>query len=240
VAAADFNGDGNPDVAAETPVILYSGGNGGVAVLLGNGDGTFQNYVLYAAGQYPNSLAVADFNQGVLDFATGTTGSIVPVLLGNGDGTFQKGIPNHIGLNPHYLGVGDFNNDGKMDVISTLENTTTGQSKVVIALGNGDGTFQPPITLPSPPKPQATAVTDFNRDGFDDVVIGAPKSPLAGISLLLGKGNGTFIHEGNYATGTLVPTAMAVGDLNGDGYPDLVVLDGGDAVEVLLNTGASH
>jgi Tfp pilus tip-associated adhesin PilY1 len=240
VAVADLNGDGNPDVVVESPFI-YSGGNGSVAVLLGNGDGTFQPYMSYAAGMVPNSVAVTDLNgDHILDLATGTTGSIVAVLLGNGDGTFQKAIRNHIGANPHYVGIGDFNNDGKVDVITTLENTTAGQNKVVIALGNGDGTLQAPITLTSPPKPQATAVADFNLDGFDDIVIGAPKSPLDGIYFLLGQGNATFVHDENYATGPLVPTAMAVGDLNGDGYPDLVILDGSDSVAVLLNTGTAR
>ena len=237
VAVADFNQDGIADVAVESPFI-YTGGNGSVAILLGNGDGTFKPSVEYAAGQYPNSLSVADFNGDCIpDLATGTTGSIVAVLLGKGDGTFQTAIRNHIGVNPHYVGVGDFNNDGKIDVIATLENTSTQQNKVVIAFGNGDGTVQAPLTISSPPKPQATAVADFNLDGLDDLSIGVQKSPLDGIYLLLGQGNTNFISDGSYATGTLIPIATAVGDLNGDGYPDLVVVDLSDSVEVLLNTG---
>jgi hypothetical protein len=102
-------------------------------------------------------------------------------------------------MNPHYVGVGDFNNDGKIDLVTTLENTTTRQNKVVIALGNGDGTLQAPISLPSPPKPQATAVADFTLDGFQDLAIGASKSTgLDGIYYLLGQGNGSFTHEGNW------------------------------------------
>lgn len=239
VAVVDFNRDGNLDIA----VMSTDGGEaiGGVSVLLGNGDGTFKSEISYAAGVNRNSITVADFNaDGFADISTGTAGGVVPVLLGNGDGTFQKAIRNPVGMNSHYVGVGDFNNDGKVDLITTLENTTTQQNKVVIALGNGDGTLQSPITIPSPPKSQVTAVADFDRDGFQDIVIGAPKAPLDGIYLLLGQGNAKFVHEGNYATGSLVPAAIAVGDLNGDGYPDLVVLDGGDSVEVLLNTGASR
>jgi len=239
VAVGDFNRDGNADLA----VLSSDGGfaKGGVAVLLGNGDGSFQRYVSYSAGVNPNSIEIADFNgDAIPDIVVGTTGSVVSVLLGNGDGTFQKAIRDKIGVNPHYIGVGDFNNDGKVDVITTLENTATQQNKVVIALGKGDGSFQPPITLPVPPKPQATAVADFNLDGFQDIAIGIPKTPLDGIYFLLGRGNASFTQAGTYATGGLVPTATAVGDLNGDGYPDLVMLDGGDSVEVLLNTGASR
>jgi hypothetical protein len=180
---------------------------------------------------------VADFNgDHALDIATGTTGSVIPVLLGNGDGTFKKAIRNSVGVNPHYVAVGDFNKDGKVDVVATLENTTTGQSKVILALGNGDGTLKEPITVPSLPNPLATAVADFNLDGFQDIAIGVPKNPLDGVYLSLGQANTTFLHGGSYATGSFVPIAAAVGDLNGDGVPDLVVLDGSSAIEVLLST----
>ncbi len=243
VAVADFNGDGSPDVAVASPEGAFGNQsqNGGIAVLLGNGNGTFQPYVLYSAGVHPNSPVVADFNgDHIPDLATGTTGSIVAVLLGNGDGTFRTAIRNHEGVNPNYVGIGDFNNDGKVDVVTTLENPSIQENKVVIALGNGDGTLQAPITiLPAPPKPQATAVADFTLDGFQDLAIGALKNNgLDGMYFFLGQGNASFTYEGKYATGTLVPIATAVGDLNSDGYPDLVVLDGTDSVEVLLNTGA--
>lgn len=242
VAVADFNGDGTPDLAVGSPLGAFGNQQqkGGIAVLLGNGDGTFQSYTLYSSGFHPNSPVVSNLDSdSIPDIASGTTGSIVAVLPGKGDGTFRAAITNRLGVNPHYVGTGDFNNDGKADVITTLENTTTGQNKVVIALGNGDGTLQAPITVPSP-NPQATAVADFNLDGVDDIAIGIAKTPLDGIYVLLGQGNASFVHEGTYPTGTLVPTAIAVGDLNRDGYPDLVILDGSDSVEVLLNSGGSH
>ena len=85
LVAGDFNGDGRTDLA----VANY--GSNDVSVLLGNGDGTFQNQVPYAVGDLPNALVAGDFNgDGRTDLAVANYGSNdVSVLLGNGDGTFQ-------------------------------------------------------------------------------------------------------------------------------------------------------
>ncbi len=105
MATANFNGDGKPDLA------ITSTQGGGVFVLLGNGDGTFQTAVGYAASG-SQSVIVADFNgDGKLDLAVG--GNEVSVLLGNGDGTFEQ-ASNSPGTAP--LAAADFNLDGKLDI----------------------------------------------------------------------------------------------------------------------------
>src|ERR1039457_6315780 len=88
VAVGDFNGDGKLDLAvANFGIPCCSGPRGSVAILLGNGDGTFQPPSHYAAGSNPLSIATADFNNdGKLDLAVSTDYSGVQVLLGNGDG----------------------------------------------------------------------------------------------------------------------------------------------------------
>jgi len=85
VAGGDFNGDGKKDLA------VAGAGSGVVSILLGNGDGTFQPHVDYAAGAFPCFLAVADFNgDGKLDLVTTNAGdNTVSILLGKGDGTFS-------------------------------------------------------------------------------------------------------------------------------------------------------
>jgi len=86
LAVGDFNGDGKLDAAIT--VSLPQVGTYGVAVLLGNGDGTFQPAVSYPVNGLPAALAAADFNHdGKLDLVS--LGSDITVLLGNGDGTFK-------------------------------------------------------------------------------------------------------------------------------------------------------
>ena len=91
--AADFNGDGRTDLA------VANSGTNDVSVLLSNGDGTFQNQVRYAVGDYPIALVAGDFTgDGRTDLAVANAGSYdVSVLLGNGDGTFQNQVRYAVG-----------------------------------------------------------------------------------------------------------------------------------------------
>src|SRR6185369_2915246 len=121
----DFNGDGIPDLAT-SPL------DGGMQVILGNGDGSFRR-TYYDMNTIGDPLAVADFNDdGKLDLL----GS--KLYLGNGDGTFQSGIALPASpirsLPGGRVVVGDFNRDGKADVAMSGQN-----SDVIVMLGNGNG-----------------------------------------------------------------------------------------------------
>ena len=143
VAVGDFNHDGKPDMA------VTIGGSDAVAILMGNGNGTFQPAVDYPVGGTPDSVAVGDFNgDGKLDLAVANSASnTVSILLGNGDGTFQPQVSYAVGMGASSVAVGDFNGDGKLDLavanagsiaLPRIYGTT-----ISILLGNGDGTFQP-------------------------------------------------------------------------------------------------
>jgi hypothetical protein len=240
VAVGDFTGTGVLDLAVAKGTSDLGVNN--VGVLLGNGDGTFQEAPTYSVGQPSGSMAVGDFTgTGILDLAvTGVSLSdgsgSVTVMLGRGDGTFQAGQTYGVGVNPVAVVAADFNGDGILD-LAVLNHVFMGGS-VSLLLGNGDGTFQPARTYAVGNTPDSLAVGDFNGDGILDLAV-ANNRGTAAVSVLLGNGNGTFQAARNYGAGLFRPTSVAVGDFTGSGVLDLAVASGGagGSVDVLLGNG---
>jgi hypothetical protein len=156
------------------------------------------------------------------------------VLLGNGDGTFQAATSYAAGDRPASVAVGDFNGDGTLD-LAVANYVSSGT--VSVLLGNGDGSFQAPTSYSTGAYSGSVAVADFNGDGTPDLAVTNFTFGLGTVSVLLGQGDGSFQAATNYATG-YGPFGLAVGDLNGDGTPDLVVTNfDGYSVSVLLGQG---
>jgi hypothetical protein len=116
----------------------------------------------------PNAIAVADFNgDGHLDqAAVGFGEAVVYILLGEGNGRFRQVEAIPVGLNPVSIVTGDFNGDGNPDLAVGSEGA------VSVLIGNGDGTFQAPVTYLKNVG-NATAITsgDFNGDGKLDLAV---------------------------------------------------------------------
>ena len=207
---ADFNGDGKVDAYEFSSVYQPS------AVLLGNGAGAFGAPISVPSSCEGGFGVIVDFNgdkKPDVAFVEGTGGG-VGVCLGKGDGTFNAAIVSDTGVQHSGLIFGDFNHDGKMDLAAT---DTGGLS---ILLGNGDGTFKTAI-LVALNNIVFTATGDFNHDGKLDIAAMVNTSTGTEIALLLGNGDGTF----KSPVMTSVPTfaqPFVVGDLNGDGFPDIV------------------
>lgn len=187
VAAGDLNGD------AKLDLVVADQDNDSVAVLLGNGNGTFQAQRTYPAGSGPVSVAVGDFNgDGRMDVVTTNHGGGVSVLLGNGDGTLQSqktfsaGSRYGAGDGPNSVVSADFNGDGKVDLAVSNASDNT----VAVLLGNGAGGFKLEQVYGVGHTPYTVLVGDFNGDGHADLA--AIDDGSGGISVLLGTGKGTF------------------------------------------------
>lgn len=176
----DFNGDGKLDVAVPGTGHTVPG-PGPVAVFLGNGDGTFQSEVDYQAPWFGFFAAVADVNgDGKLDIVNNGTS----VLLGNGDGTFIVGSSFNLQNSATNVQIGDLNGDGKLDLATTTV-AINGTQTLNIFLGNGDGTFQTPITFPAGVGAGDMGIADFNNDGRLDFAIGGNLDRSSPSSVLL-------------------------------------------------------
>src|SRR4051794_3074075 len=143
---------------------------------------TFAAPVNYPAGFQPQAIAAADFNgDGRSDAVViNINFNSVSVRLSNADGTLQSAQTFATGIAPRAIAVGDVNNDGKRDIV------TANGSDISVLLGNGNGTFQAPLSgvLPAqfppgytgadalPQVPRSIAVGDLNADGKLDLAVG--------------------------------------------------------------------
>jgi FG-GAP-like repeat/Putative Ig domain len=234
--AADFNADGNLDLAFVNGVGYQS------LVALGYGNGAFNRAgVLPDTQGFSVGAAAGDFNgDGKLDVIVANGGvhanagqvSGVTTWLGSGDGTFTpaNGLPIAVGQSLSAIVTADFNGDGKLDVAVT----DSGGNAVIVLLGNGDGTFGSPINIPVGNQPDAIVAGDFNNDGKLDLAVANFGDNT--ITLLLGNGDGTFTQAAGspYAVGN-GPYQIAAADFNGDGKLDLAVANLTDGtVSILL------
>ncbi|MEA2446187.1 MAG: hypothetical protein QOJ12_3479, partial [Thermoleophilales bacterium] len=216
VAIGDFNGDGKQDLAAA------NSGSNNVTILLGDGTGEFNPTAgPETVGTSPQSVTVGDFNRdGKQDLAAANSGSNnVTILLGDGTGNFDPTAgPEAAGTQPFSVAVGDFNRDGKDD----LATANLGSANVTILIGDGTGNFDPAAGSPEAAgtNPESVVVADFNGDAKPDLA--SVNGGSDDITIMLGDGTGGFTAA--VTSPELVgdgPSAIAAGDFNGDGKPDL-------------------
>jgi hypothetical protein len=235
-AVADFNGDDDRDVA-----IVNDSLSGAVTVLLGTGTGKFGSPTSYPTSSNPRSIAVGDFNEdGKADLAIAfEQEQRVGVMFGDGTGGFTGPTYFTAGIEPKSVAVGDLDHDGHQDLVVADEGDDVSPSTVSTLLGDGSGGFAAAVAYDVGIAPKFVALGDLNGDGDLDAVVADYGHPdtydtTDNVAVLLGKGDGTFAAATFWRAGN-GPKWVAIGDVNRDRLPDLVVADNDSGkVSVLL------
>lgn len=229
--AGDVNADSNIDL------MVANRTDNTVTVLLGDGAGGFTATAsALNVGTHSVTLGLADFNgDGKPDLSVADSdANSVSLFFGDGAGGFTAATsPFAVGTKPIDMKVGDVNGDGKQDIVTANFTDNT----ISILLGNGSGGFYPTINTANSGSPLSIILADLDNDGKVDI---SATNYDGTVSFLWGKGTGAFSDTIKNISVNDYPSSIAVGDLNGDNKPDMVVASSASSgnISILLNTGA--
>jgi uncharacterized repeat protein (TIGR01451 family) len=226
VEAADLDGDGDQDVLAR-------GASGDLILLRGDGAGNFASPVSLIAGPIGDSVVIGDFNEDSRpDIAVKLGVPAFAVLLANQSGGFGAPVNNTLGGSISRLrAIGDLNNDGFLDLATASGSADQNTGLVTVMLGNGSGGFGAETDVSAGSTVSDVTSADVNGDGFLDLI--ETFSPDFTVGVQLGTGSTTFAAPTRFVLPA--STNVVVGDLNGDGRPEIVAGEDDGAVAVLRN-----
>ncbi len=224
ILLTDVNADGHADICA---VCMLSST---VSIVLGDGQGHFEDEVVYETGLFPEYISGGDFDGNDhpdLVLSHWSTGDI-SVMMNDGEGGFLPGCDYDVGGGTKEIDVGDFNEDDNLDIAVA----TMAFNEVIILFGDGDGDFPVQRAIDVDHDAYVVRTAFFNQDEHLDLAVGTKHSFM----VLLGNGTGRFSRSNNVQI--FDPHAIQVADFNEDGFNDAAVsMTQSDLFEVFLGDG---
>ncbi len=228
IFAADFNGDGRPDVVTRTSTTE-------IHLFITYEDGTLGPPMSVHSTTGLSGLAVADVNgDGKLDLIiAGSAPEALTVLPSNGDGSFGAAITSPIAVDPAGLAIADFNGDDKIDVVVRSLNDLA----VALYTGDGAGNFALLLNRPLASAPQIVVSGDIDADDKADYVVGyGDTTPY---EVHYGNGDGTFQTVFPLSSLAAAATRMLIEDLDADGDLEIIATHfAANTLTVVANNGS--